>query len=326
VKDQPQPPLQVGEPFSPHMLFFGSFMPDCIMSHPTLKDGSKLLLARLYKFVGKKAVCNPSLATLARELGTSEDKIGRSLDDLREHGFVRTVRHARSQAERLVLWHPDLAPSLRPEHESAIVRDHFGETAEPRDHTDDSAEPRTHMNPQNRGDESAKTTSMNPQNGPPTYKERARLNQRRESEKRKKKRESKKPFSGFADESVKTRNQKNLSSPLRGEGDIDQPPTSEQLAIWFADLWEMYPPSQRQWRRGAIDAFYLSITTRDEYQRARALLIERIEDGAHVPNMSTWLRTGGASGHWSRTSSRKKNVWITDGPRSNFSRRHEAVS
>jgi Helix-turn-helix domain len=138
-------------------MFYGSVIPDSVMSLRTIKEGPKLLLARLYKFAGDKDHCNPALPTLARALGTSEDKIGRWLKDLEKHRFIRTVRHARREAERFLLWHSDLSPSLRSgatgvtEHDSAKARNH--------NEDDESAELRNHrgMIPQNRGDDSAKT-------------------------------------------------------------------------------------------------------------------------------------------------------------------------
>jgi hypothetical protein len=145
------------------MMFYGSMVPDSVMCLKTLKEGPKLLLARLYKFAGDKDRCNPALPTLAGALGTSEDKIGRWLKDLEKHGFIRTVRHARKEAERFLLWHPELSASLRTETTGDGQRD----SAKPRNHSnDESAEPRNHdsMIPQNRGDDSAKTAPMIPQN------------------------------------------------------------------------------------------------------------------------------------------------------------------
>jgi hypothetical protein len=145
------------------MMFYGSVVPDSVMSLKTLKEGPKLLLARLYKFAGDKDRCNPSLPSLATELGTSEDKIGKWLKALEKHGFIRTVRHARKEAERFLLWHSDLSMSLRPETTGASEYD----SAKPRNHNnDESAELRNHapMTPQNQRDDSAKTASMIPQN------------------------------------------------------------------------------------------------------------------------------------------------------------------
>ncbi|MGA2716510.1 MAG: helix-turn-helix domain-containing protein [Bryobacteraceae bacterium] len=156
--------LRPGQPFIPKMMFYGSMVPDSVMSLRTLKEGPKLLLARLYKFAGDKDRCNPSLRSLAKALGTSEDKVGRWLKDLERHGFIRTVRHARKEAERLLLWHSELSASLRPE----TIGDSQHDSAKPRNHInkDESAELRNHalMIPQNRGDDSAKTASVIPQN------------------------------------------------------------------------------------------------------------------------------------------------------------------
>jgi hypothetical protein len=149
--------MRFGDPFVPKMMFYGSVVPDSVMSLRTLKEGSKLLLARLFKFAGDKDYCNPALTTLATELGTSEDKVGKWMKELEAKGFVRTDRQARQTAIRRLLWHQDLESSSRRE---ALSGNHH-ETADSRNHTSgETAESRNQD-----ADESAKTSSMNPQNG-----------------------------------------------------------------------------------------------------------------------------------------------------------------
>ena len=79
--------LRPGQPFVPRMMFYGSMVPDSVMSLKTIKEGPKLLLGRLYKFAGDEDHCNPALPTLAGALGTSEDKVGRWLKDLEKRGY-----------------------------------------------------------------------------------------------------------------------------------------------------------------------------------------------------------------------------------------------
>ena len=154
--------LRPGQPFIPKRMFYGSIVPDSVMSLTTIKEGPKLLLGRLYKFAGDKDRCNPALPTLATALGTSEDKIGKWLKQLEQHGFIRTVRHARREAERFLLWQPELFGSLRAETTGGSHDD----SAKPRNHhNDESEELRNHasMSPQKDPDDSAKTPSMIPQ-------------------------------------------------------------------------------------------------------------------------------------------------------------------
>ena len=69
--------LRPGQPFIPLMMFYGSMVPDSVMSLKTIKEGPKLLLARLYKFAGDKDRCNPALPSLAkvRNLGRQDRKV-----------------------------------------------------------------------------------------------------------------------------------------------------------------------------------------------------------------------------------------------------------
>jgi hypothetical protein len=47
---------RVGETLFPKCMFYGSMVPDSVMGLRTFKEGSKLLLARLYKFAGDAGV------------------------------------------------------------------------------------------------------------------------------------------------------------------------------------------------------------------------------------------------------------------------------
>jgi hypothetical protein len=137
-------------------MFYGSMIPDSVMSLRTLKPVAKLLLGRLYKYAGERDRCNPSLPTLAGELGASVDTIGRSLKELEGRGFIRPVRHARKEAERVLLWNPLPSKSLR----TAATGDAEDDSARTRNHAhDETAGMRNHG-----GDDSAKMASMIPQN------------------------------------------------------------------------------------------------------------------------------------------------------------------
>ena len=54
-------------------------------------------------FAGKDGFCNPSLATLAKEMNASLDTIGRWMSELTVQRFIRRRRHgrrSRSEARR----------------------------------------------------------------------------------------------------------------------------------------------------------------------------------------------------------------------------------
>jgi hypothetical protein len=69
-------------------------IPETVAATKTLSSTAKLLLAQLLDHRNKRtAQCNPKQATLARELGISEDTVQRKLVELRRLGFVATKRH-----------------------------------------------------------------------------------------------------------------------------------------------------------------------------------------------------------------------------------------
>jgi hypothetical protein len=209
------------------MMFYGSMVPDSVMSLTTLGEGPKLLLARLYKFAGDEDRANPALPTLARALGTSEDKVGRWLKELQQHGFIRTVRHARKEAERFLLWHPALAASLRPD----TTGDSQHDSAKPRNHNhDESAEVRNHgaMIPQIRADDSAKTASMIPQNRD-RYKEKRIIEENHHQSE-----DSPHPKSGDDDDSTPTFKVKTLLTEFFASHGF-RTPTGESPAAMIAD-------------------------------------------------------------------------------------------
>ena len=80
--------LRPGLPFIPRMMFYGSMVPDSVMSLKTLKEGPKLLLARLYKFAGDEDHCNPALPTLAGALVRYLGRQSRSVAEGPREGWL----------------------------------------------------------------------------------------------------------------------------------------------------------------------------------------------------------------------------------------------
>jgi hypothetical protein len=113
--------LVIGQPFSPHMRSFGPIIPLGIMSSQRVKEGPKLLLARLYMYAGKGDRCHPSVSSLAKDLAVSKPTTERWLGELVKHGFVGRKRTGlkssgaggASAAECIMIWHSDLVSSLR---------------------------------------------------------------------------------------------------------------------------------------------------------------------------------------------------------------------
>ena len=103
--------MRTGEPFNPHRLFVGSFIPNCIMQFPGLSPIAKLTWSRLQQFADKNGDCYPSYAKLARELAISRRHAMRSIQELIDKGFLKVVVPTSAERGRKItnryifLWH-----------------------------------------------------------------------------------------------------------------------------------------------------------------------------------------------------------------------------
>ena len=112
----------VGQPFKPHGLFLGAFVPVGIMAYAgkagtppkSLSDGAKLLYG-LLSYRGGKTGEFPTVDRLGRDLGGASNRtVSRYASELTVHGFLRVVPGHREQPNRYIfLWHPCLNGSLR---------------------------------------------------------------------------------------------------------------------------------------------------------------------------------------------------------------------
>ncbi len=95
-----------GEPFNPYKLFFGIFIPECIVWYPYLSPGAKLCYGRLARYAGEKGKCFPSQYELAGELGVSQRNVRRYLEELRSKEFIRITRRGLQRSNVYeFLWH-----------------------------------------------------------------------------------------------------------------------------------------------------------------------------------------------------------------------------
>lgn len=76
--------------FNPYKMFHGAFIPNCLLEYDGLTFAAKCLWAKLVQYAGENGYCWPKRDTLAKELGTSLDKIKRTLRELRQCGFLVT--------------------------------------------------------------------------------------------------------------------------------------------------------------------------------------------------------------------------------------------
>lgn len=106
--------MQPGEEYRPFKLFNGSVVPFSLAAQRDIGPGAKLLFGELAALMGKNGYCHPSVAHLAKRLGVSVDQITRWLRELREARLIKSRRRGPgSNAERIFIWHPSLAGSVK---------------------------------------------------------------------------------------------------------------------------------------------------------------------------------------------------------------------
>jgi hypothetical protein len=154
--------LVEGEPFAPQRQFLGYVVPLSVAAHPDLSQLAKHLYGRLAMYAGKKSHCNPGLNTLAADLGSSEDAIGRALAELKSARLIRRRRMGPNRAECGMVWNEILRPSLRCKESAELrIQPQGNDSAETR--SPDSGqlrnqeEPEKQTTPQKRGRDSAFT-------------------------------------------------------------------------------------------------------------------------------------------------------------------------
>lgn len=103
--------MKIGEPFNPHLLFTGAWIPNCILECSDLLPIAKLTWARLQQFAGENGSCYPSYAKLARELGISRRHAMNAVRELIDKGFIKTVSPSRMECGKKItnhyvfIWH-----------------------------------------------------------------------------------------------------------------------------------------------------------------------------------------------------------------------------
>jgi hypothetical protein len=102
----------------------------------SLSWGARVFYARLAFFLGKpnpkgENFCSPDLKEMRKAMGTSIDTIGRWLEELTEHGFIKRVRRGRGPAKCEFVRHPCLNASA-----AELLND--SNSAEVRNQSDDS--------------------------------------------------------------------------------------------------------------------------------------------------------------------------------------------
>ncbi|HLM98722.1 MAG TPA: helix-turn-helix domain-containing protein [Bryobacteraceae bacterium] len=112
--------MNPGEPFNPHKLFIGLFIPVSLASSQTISSTAKLAWAHLARRAGNDCRCFPSRRDIAGQLGISETHVKRILAELESAALIRRIpRHEESGRQRSnryeFLWHPMFTDSLKGE-------------------------------------------------------------------------------------------------------------------------------------------------------------------------------------------------------------------
>ena len=98
--------FQPGQPFNPHGLFYGVFVPEALVRCKDLSPGAKLAYGRLVRYAGQDGACHPRQETLAVELGVSGRQVRTYLGELSRHRFLRAVRKGlHAPNDYIFLWH-----------------------------------------------------------------------------------------------------------------------------------------------------------------------------------------------------------------------------
>ncbi len=96
----------IGEPFNPHGLFTGIFIPEAMVRYAGLSATAKLAYGRLVRYAGRNGQCYPAVATLAAEIGIGKRRAQECLSELEAGGFIRRDYRDGKATEYAFLWHP----------------------------------------------------------------------------------------------------------------------------------------------------------------------------------------------------------------------------
>lgn len=84
--------MKPGEPFNPHGVFVGGFIPNAIMQYSGLSPIAKLTWARLQQYAGENGMCYPSYEKLAGELGIKRRHAMSTVRELLDKGFLTIIK------------------------------------------------------------------------------------------------------------------------------------------------------------------------------------------------------------------------------------------
>jgi hypothetical protein len=106
---------QLGEPFNPHGLFNGSFIPEPLMRWKCVSSPAKLVWSRLARYKGKSGNAFPGYPKLATECGISERYCIRLMQELIDVGLVKRIERKGKTNIYELLWHQIFVGNTRAE-------------------------------------------------------------------------------------------------------------------------------------------------------------------------------------------------------------------
>ena len=69
MKAHPPTHLEPGQPFNPHLMFQGLYIPESLAKYRDISPGAKMAWGRLARYAGEDGSCYPVVGRLAEEIG-----------------------------------------------------------------------------------------------------------------------------------------------------------------------------------------------------------------------------------------------------------------
>jgi hypothetical protein len=102
--------FRIGQPFNPFGLFNGIWIAEALVRAKSVSAGAKITYGRLARYAGRDGNCNPSVPTLAGEIGMSVRQTQNYLAELERKELIRRIPRISESGQTtnayVFLWHP----------------------------------------------------------------------------------------------------------------------------------------------------------------------------------------------------------------------------
>ena len=99
--------MNVGQPYNPHRLFKGIFIPDPVALNEQLSLGARMCFGVLCRFSGARGDCFPSAVAIGSRIHLGERQVREYLVELEKYGLIRRRRRPQQASVIEFLWHQD---------------------------------------------------------------------------------------------------------------------------------------------------------------------------------------------------------------------------